>query len=462
MTMDVAAIRARLAAALEGSLELGELLGTGGFAAVFRARDPFLERDVAIKVLDPSLGVSADLGAQFLREARIIAGTEHPHIVPLYAAEARDGLLYLVMRLLPGQSLATRIARDKLPPAEAGRLALEVARALATAHAKGVVHRDIKPANILLDAAGHAFVTDFGISRVTSRPDGEALGTTAGTPHYMSPEQAMGEPVDGRADVYSLGIILFEILTGKVPFEGRNLKELVARHISAPVPSVADLVPKTPRPLVMLVQRMMAKEPAQRPDAAELVTALEAATTPDALQTPSQVRWKRWRRRGVLVGVAVVSAGLVIAWAIRAALGFVSLFVEGGPDPVLLVSGPQVPDSLQQMARRDGVLRDGEVLTFAFIPAGATAAEAMLMTDSVLIRYAGGTPRRIELRDGDLNIDRKGKGETANGVMTVRPEGGRLDTLYQGLNATEVVRLFVTMGAWSRAREGAASDSAAK
>jgi len=155
MTIDVAHIRDRLAATLGSSLQLGELLGTGGFAAVFKARDPFLERDVAIKVLDPDLGVTGALEEQFLHEARAVAGVEHPHIVPLYAAESRNGLLYLVMRLLPGQSLADRLRSEgPLPFDEAARLTHEVAMALATAHHRGVVHRDIKPENILLDAAG--------------------------------------------------------------------------------------------------------------------------------------------------------------------------------------------------------------------------------------------------------------------------------------------------------------------
>jgi hypothetical protein len=146
---------------------------------VFRARESFPQRDVAIKVLDPSLALTADLEEQFLREARIIAGTEHPHIVPLYAAESRQGLLYLVMRLLPGQALSDRIKEGKLAPPDAARLALETARALAAAHANGVVHRDIKPDNILLDASGRT-VTDFGISRVTATA--AKWRVTVGTP----------------------------------------------------------------------------------------------------------------------------------------------------------------------------------------------------------------------------------------------------------------------------------------
>ena len=460
MPIDPGAIRPRLAAALGDALQLGELLGVGGFAAVFRAHDPFLERDVAIKVLDPSLGVSDDVEAQFLREARIIAGAEHPHIVPLYAAEAKDGLLYLVMRLLPGQALAARIAVGRLPPAEAGRLALEVARALAAAHARGVVHRDIKPGNILLDASGHAFVTDFGISSVTSRPDPEAVGTTVGTPYYMSPEQAMGEPVDGRADVYSLGVVLFEMLTGRVPFEGRNLKELIAKHISAPVPEVSASEPKTPTALVTLVARMMAKEPAQRPDAAELVKLLEAATTPDALLTPGQVRGRRWRRRGTLIAVALISAGLVIWLAIRVVVGILGLMTESGRPPALVATGIEVPDSLAGMARRDGTLREGETLTFAFIPAGKTGTDAMLMTDSVMIVYANGIARRLEVEDADLNVHRKGTGDQATGVLTVRLEGGPPDTLLRGLSGTEFVRLLNALNTWNRARGGPAPDSA--
>src|SRR6478672_13442765 len=187
MSIDITTLRPKLEAALGERLQLGALLGQGGFAAVFRAHDPFLERDVAIKVLDPALAVDAALEEQFLHEARTIAAAEHPHIVPLYSAESAGGLLYLVMRLLPGHSLVDRIAEGKLPAAEAARIALECAGALAAAHAVGVVHRDIKPANILLDANGNATVTDFGIALVTSRPAAARdVGSTTDTPHYMS------------------------------------------------------------------------------------------------------------------------------------------------------------------------------------------------------------------------------------------------------------------------------------
>src|SRR5947199_4362152 len=154
MSIDIATLRLELEAAIGEQFQLGPLLEQRVFAAVFRAHDPFLERDVAIKVLDPSLAVDAALKEQFLHESRTIAAAEHPHIVPLYSADATGGLLYLVMRLLPGQSLADRIAEGKVPAAEAARIGLECARALAAAHAVGVVHRYIKPGNILLDGNG--------------------------------------------------------------------------------------------------------------------------------------------------------------------------------------------------------------------------------------------------------------------------------------------------------------------
>src|SRR6476646_8903704 len=371
MTIDIDTLRPRLEAALGEQLQLGPLLGQGGFAAVFRAHDPFLERDVAIKVLDPSLAVDAALEEQFLHEARTIAAAEHPHIVPLYSADATGGLLYLVMRLLPGHSLEDRIAKGKLPAAEAARIALECAGALAAAHAVGVVHRDIKPANILLDANGNATVTDFGIALVTSRPARELLGSTAGTPHYMSPEQSLGEQVDGRSDVYALGVVLYEMLTGTCPFPGRNATEVIAKHISAPIPRLSEREPQTPVALVRLVERMMAKDPAGRPTAAELVKELTAASTPDGLLTPKQVRRRRWKRRGIYLGVAAVSAGVVLVVGVRILLQVLALFVGGGEgaDPALLASGGAVPDSIVRLARATGTVGANERVGLVFVQA---------------------------------------------------------------------------------------------
>jgi serine/threonine-protein kinase len=455
MSIDIATLRPKLEVALGEQLELGPLLGQGGFAAVFSAHDPFLERDVAIKVLDPSLAVDAALEEQFLHEARTIAAAEHPHIVPLYSAEATGGLLYLVMRLLPGRSLEDRIAEGKLPPAEAARIALECARALAAAHAVGVVHRDIKPANILLDANGNATVTDFGIALVTSRPAREQAGSTAGTPHYMSPEQSLGERVDGRSDVYALGVVLYEMLTGTWPFAGRNATEVVAKHISAPVPKVSDRVPETPVALVRLVDRMLAKDPAERPTAAELVKELTAASTPDGLLSPTQVRRRRWKRRGLLVGIAAVSAGAVIFVGLRIALQAMSFVAGsgGGADPALLESDGAVPDSIVRLARETGSVGANERVGLVFIQANHTFADALLLTDSAIIRRSPKGILRRSLEESDINLQPLPRGGSAGGLLIVTKKGAAPDTLYQDLTSREGCRLANEVTTWRHAQK---------
>ncbi|AHG88134.1 protein kinase [Gemmatirosa kalamazoonensis] len=454
MSIDIATLRPKLEAALGEQLQLGDLLGQGGFAAVFRAHDPFLERDVAIKVLDPSLAVDAALEEQFLHEARTIAAAEHPHIVPLYSAESHGGLLYLVMRLVPGRSLADRIAEGKLPPAEAARIARECAGALAAAHAVGVVHRDIKPANILLDTAGNASVSDFGIALVTSRPAHELPGSTTGTPHYMSPEQSLGERVDGRADVYALGVVLYEMLTGTPPYPGRNATEVIAKHISAPIPRLSDREPETPAALVRLVDRMLAKDPADRPTAAELVNELAAASTPDGLLTPSQVRRRRWRRRGIYLTIAAVSAGAVLVVAVRIAVQAMAFFAGrgGGADPALLESGGAVPDSIVRLARAAGSVGANERVDLVFIQANHTFADALLLTDSSIIRVRPGGSIRRSIEASDVNLQPLKRGHSAGGLLIVKQRGAAPDTFYQDLSTREAFRLATEFSTWQRAK----------
>ncbi|MGE5802504.1 MAG: serine/threonine-protein kinase [Gemmatimonadota bacterium] len=460
MSIDIAMLRPKLEAALGAQLQLGALLGQGGFAAVFRAHDPFLERDVAIKVLDPSLAVDAAREEQFLHEARTIAAAEHPHIVPLYAAESTGGLLYLVMRLLPGQSLKDRIAEGKLPAAEAARIALECAHALAAAHAVGVVHRDIKPGNILLDANDNATVTDFGIALVTSRPARELLGSTTGTPLYMSPEQSLGEQVDGRSDVYALGVVLYEMLTGTCPFSGRNATEVIAKHISAPIPKVSEREPQMPVALVRLVDRMLSKEPAGRPTAAELVKELTAASTPDGLLTPSQVRRRRWKRRGIYLAIAAVSAVPVIVIGARLLLGVMAFWVSGGEgaDPTLLASGGAVPDSIVRLARETRSVHANERIALVFIQAHHTFADALLVTDSAIIRRTRHGTIRRSLEESDINLQPIKRGGSAGGLLIVKRKGATPDTLYQDLSGREAFLLmneFVTLQRALKARDSA-------
>ena len=458
MSIDIATLRPKLEAALGAQLQLGDLLGQGGFAAVFRAHDPFLERDVAIKVLDPALALDAALEEQFLHEARTIAAAEHPHIVPLYSAESAGGLLFLVMRLLPGQSLQGRIAQGKLAAADAARIALECAGALAAAHAVGVVHRDIKPGNILLDANGNATVTDFGIALVTSRPARELLGASTGTPLYMSPEQSLGEPVDGRSDVYALGVVLYEMLTGTCPFLGRNATEVIAKHVSAPIPRLSEREPQTPVTLVRLVERMLAKDPAGRPTAVELVKELTAASTPDGLLTPSQVRRRRWKRRGIYLGIAVASVIPVIYFGVRIASRMMAFWASGGAgaDPALIASGGAVPDSIVRLARESGSVHANERVDLVFIQANHTFADALLVTDSAIIRRTPTGTIRRSLKESDINLQPLKRGRSVGGLLLVKRKGAAPDTLYQDLSGREAFLLmneFVTLQRAQKARD---------
>lgn len=253
----------RLGGALAARYRVERELGQGGMAKVFLAHDLKYERAVAVKVLRPEL--SADIGpARFLREIQIAARLHHPHILPLYDSDQVDGLVYYVMPYIEGESLKQRLARERqLPVSDALQIAREVADALSYAHSSNVVHRDIKPANILLDA-GHALVADFGIARAMGLGESTA-GHAVGTPGYMSPEQIDGSQyLDGRTDIYSLGCVLFEMLTGEPPFKGTTLTAVIANRLTTTLPS-----PRTHRELVpeavdAAVKRAMATLPADR------------------------------------------------------------------------------------------------------------------------------------------------------------------------------------------------------
>ncbi len=279
------ALARRLNAALGGRLALGELLGVGGFAAVFRGRDPLLNRDVAIKALDPTLVLDDSAADRLLDEARLVATAEHPHIVPLYEAGHRDGVVYLVMRFFPDGTLGARLSGEgPLTPAGVARLGIEVADALSAAHARGVLHLDIKPENLLLDGDGHAFVADFGISRVAAAADATPDGTSSGTPHYMSPEQVAGDRLDGRADVYALGVVLYEAATGRRPITGNSAVNIMANQVSKAPEPLSTVAPDLPKALSDIITRALAKDPDDRWDSAkEMADALRTASAADKL-----------------------------------------------------------------------------------------------------------------------------------------------------------------------------------
>ena len=284
-------VKDRVIAAIGDLYDIEGEIGRGGMAIVYAARDVKLRRRVAVKVLPPELAFRADVRTRFVREAQMAAQLSHPHIVPIYAVDERDGLTYFVMGLVQGETLAQRLAREPFPPVEEVRRILrEVADALAYAHAHGVVHRDVKPDNILLDGPGaRALVTDFGIARAAEGDSRLTVtGVAVGTPAYMSPEQAMGErEVDGRADLYSLGVVGYQMLAGELPFRATNTPAMMMKHLSEVPPPLAPRRPDVPHNLVASVERALAKKPELRyPGAAAFRDALAAGAAPVALPAP--------------------------------------------------------------------------------------------------------------------------------------------------------------------------------
>jgi serine/threonine-protein kinase len=255
-----------LQAALAPRYALGPLLAEGGTAHVWRATDTRHARPVAIKVLKPELALALGPG-RFLREIRAAAQLQHPGILPLYDSGESDGLLWYAMPLVDGESLRDRLRRERqLPIEEAVRIARELAGALAYAHARGLVHRDVKPENVLLQQ-GHPLLADFGIAKALGEAGAAGLtspGTALGTPAYMSPEQATGAPLDGRADQYALGCVLYETLAGAPPFSGPDAAAVLARQLREPPPSIHVVRATVPEPLEAIVRRALAKAPDER------------------------------------------------------------------------------------------------------------------------------------------------------------------------------------------------------
>jgi len=337
----------RLTAALVDTYEVEGALGEGGMALVYLARDIKHDRQVAIKVLKPDL--TASLGAErFLREIRITAKLQHPHILPLYDSGEADGLLYYVMPFVEGESLADMIEREKqLSIDEAMVITKEVAGALGHAHAYGLVHRDIKPDNIMM-TGGHAIVADFGIAKAVSEAGGSGVtstGTSIGTPAYMSPEQGAGDPsVDGRTDIYALGCMLYEMLIGQPPFTGPNAVAIMARHTMDQVPPPSIMRESIMPELEDVIFCAMAKTPADRfrtaQEMVEALTAIESGGAPKVRTTRATSRISMpvveqpvWKRALVpaLSAVAVLAVGIA-AWQLFSS-GRSTASVDTGFDP---------------------------------------------------------------------------------------------------------------------------------
>ncbi|MCA9920275.1 MAG: serine/threonine protein kinase, partial [Anaerolineales bacterium] len=271
---------------LQNRYELGKKIGEGAMGEVYEAFDTQTERTVAIKMLPAKVALPRRQ-ERFKREARTVAKLEHPFVVPLYdfslSEEDQDDPPFLVMRYMMGGSLADKIQQGRLPRDEVITITRRIGQALDEAHKQGLVHRDIKPANILLDQNGYAYLADFGIVKDSGSDERLTGDGQPGTAPYMSPEQVMGQELDGRSDIYALGVVVFEMLTGTLPFGGNNLALIFQGHVNEPVPSVFSRVDDLPDEVDEILHKAMAKKPADRFRKAEhLAHLLEAA-----LQSPT-------------------------------------------------------------------------------------------------------------------------------------------------------------------------------
>ena len=338
-----------LQAALAGEYSLQRELGRGGMGIVYLARDVQLDRDVAIKVLPSHLARSAASRERFLREARTAAGLSHPNIVPIHRVGEADGFVFFVMSYVEGETLGERLrTKGPLPPADAARVLREVAWALAYAHGRGIVHRDVKPDNILLEAGtGRAMVTDFGIAHRddVAAPDTDP-GKIMGTANFMSPEQAAGEAIDGRSDLYALGVVGYLAVSGRLPFEASNVPALLIRQATEPAPGVLRAAPGLPPALATAIDRCLARDPAHRfPDGEAMAAALAPAPEARPALPPTLRAWLG-ARNPLLVPYLGWSAGFSVL-----TLGNLFAVLTGNPgssprDPALLfvlASAPLLP-----------------------------------------------------------------------------------------------------------------------
>ncbi len=337
-----------------GPYQIVAPLGEGGMAAVFRAYQPGMERYVALKVLPRQLAEDPEFSARFQREARLLAQLQHPHILPVFDFGQAEGYSFIVMPFVPSGTLTDSMQGQPLPLPRVRQVISQVGDALNYAHGRGLVHRDVKPSNVLMDESGNCLLTDFGLARmVEGSVNLTATGTIMGTPAYMSPEQGAGQTIDSRSDIYSLGIILYEMATGRVPYKAETPIAVVFMHVSGPLPLPRSLNPALPEAVERVILKALAKNPDERYQTAEdmveaLKRAIPEATTVKGKAEPRSTAKPQRAPRAPSPTLVALPDGQVIAppaptrrvpgWAwglIVLGVGLVGLMAAGG---ILLAS----------------------------------------------------------------------------------------------------------------------------
>ena len=423
-----------------GRYEIRSELGRGGMATVCLGFDPKTQREVAIKLLPPIVLQDPKFRARFEREAHTIAQLEHPAIVPLYDYGEDNGQLYFIMRRMSGGSLNDKLKTGPLAPVEASDIIQRISRGLDQAHAKGFIHRDLKPDNVLFDEHGDAYISDFGIAKLTEG-GGTMTGTgIIGTPAYMSPEQARGDSdLDGRSDIYSLGAIVYEMLTGKLPYEADTPMGIAIKHITDPVPRILDTNPDLPAACAEVIDRAMAKDKAGRyATAKELAAALTAAV--GGRSATSSQEMDRLTISGAQSRSAAPAKVPLWIW-IACGIAALALIVAGGFGARALLASPTATPSPTFDATQTAVVAGQHTQDAATARSIATREANLKGTESALNTASAPTETPTETPTATPKSTSSGGGG-GQATVTLKDCRGYEGVAFFGQSAAQAIHAF--------------------